>query len=196
MARLRTVLSFGIVWGLLSACVSSPPPAPPEPEPFDVALLREGELAAMAPLGVVLVKRRTEGPAGVVMWELANEMKVLTVPEAALVALGIRGLASAPEIAWARAFLASDIEAPGPAGYDPKRAMGWMELMRSGRFDALVRGFGELCAVSQDRELQAVEKSLLDAARVWLVAEISAVEASPPDTVDAWLSSGCKALAL
>lgn len=171
-----------------------PPPAPLVPPRFDIKLLAEGEFAALPPLGVVLVRGSSQDATGTTNWQFANDMKMLTIPEGALLALGIRSLARPEEIAWARSFLASDIEAPGSAEYDPKRAMGWMELMRSGRFDALVQGFAELCAASDDRELQAVEKSLLDAARVWLVAEIAAVEMVPPDAVDTWLISDCTAL--
>jgi RNA polymerase-interacting CarD/CdnL/TRCF family regulator len=193
MARLRTVLTAVLV-AMASACASVPPPPAPEPEPLVLAELVEGELAALPPLGVVLVRGRAYDEAGTVVWELANEMKTLRIPEGALGELGLRRLASPGEVAWARHFLAHGVDVDGAAAYDARRAMGWMETMRSGRFADLVTTFGVICAVAGERELQAVEKSLLDTARVWLVAELSSVDKTPPDVADDWLRSVCAAL--
>jgi RNA polymerase-interacting CarD/CdnL/TRCF family regulator len=192
MARLRTVLITAAT--VAPACASAPPPPPPEPEPLVLEELVEGELAALPPLGVVLVRGRSRDEAGTIVWELANEMKMLTIPEGALGELGLRRLAGPAEAAWARLWLERGVEVEGTEGYDARRAMGWMETMRSGRFVDLVTTFGAICAVADVRELQAVEKSLLDTARVWLVAELSSVERTPPDAADDWLRSVCPGL--
>lgn len=193
MARLRTFLT-AVAASLTPACASAPPPPPPDPEPLVLEELVEGELAALPPLGVVLVRGRALDEAGTVVWELANEMKTLRIPEGALADLGLRRLASVSEVRWARLWLERGAEIEGTAGYDARRAMGWMETMRSGRFVDLVTTFGAICAVADARDLQAVEKSLLDTARVWLVAELSSVERTPPDVADDWLRSVCAGL--
>jgi len=145
-----------------------------------------GTWAALAPLGVILVKGvepRTKDGATELHYIVVSGMSVMELPVVRAEKMGMRPLVKEEEARAILARLEEGFEAP-PRDYDASRVKAWLDVLKAGALGGIAEVYGTLCALADERKLYQVESGLLETSREWLTDEMSVVLGRPNEEMD------------